>query len=85
MRSMSLENVAGALQRPKGTWLNSYNWLLLVRKAVFSLSCSWMGTCQYPFFKSRVVNQRAPCRASRRSLMRGMGVSVLDGGRVELP
>ena len=40
MRSMSLEKVAGALQRPKGTCLNSNNWPLLVRKAVFSLSRS---------------------------------------------
>ena len=68
---MSLENVAGALQRPKGTWLNSNNWPLLVRKAVFSLSRSWVGTCQYPLFRSRVENQRAPCRVSRSS-MRGM-------------
>ena len=63
----------GALQRPKGTWLNSNNWPLLVRKAVFSLSRSWIGICQYPLLKSRVENQRAPCSASRRSSMRGMG------------
>ena len=44
--------MAGALQRPKGTWLNSNNWPLLVRKAVFSLSCSWIGTCQYPLLRS---------------------------------
>ena len=36
-----------------------------------------MGTCQYPLFKSRVVNQRAPCSSSRRSSMRGMGWASL--------
>ena len=72
-RSMSLENVAGALQRPNGTWLNSNNWLLLVWKAVFSLSHSWIGTCRYPLLRSRVESQRSHCRASRRLSMRGMG------------
>ena len=42
-RSMSLEKVAGELQRPKRSWLTSNNWTLLVQKAVFSLSCSWIG------------------------------------------
>ena len=70
---MRWEKVAGALQKPKGTWLNSKSWPLLVQKAVFSLSRSWIGTCQYPLLRSRVENQRAPCRASRRSSMRGMG------------
>ena len=70
---MRREKVAGALQRPKGTWLNSNSWPLLVRNAVFSLSRSWIGTCQYPLLRSRVENQRAPWRASRRSSMRGMG------------
>ena len=54
MRSMSLEKVAGALQRPKGTWLSSSNLPLLVQKAVFSLSRSWIGTCQYSLLRSRV-------------------------------
>ena len=36
-----------------------------------------MGTCQYPLFRSRVENQRAPCRTSRRSSMRGMGWASL--------
>ena len=34
------EGGGGALQSPKGTWLNSKSCPLLVRKAVFSLSCS---------------------------------------------
>ena len=64
---MRQEKVAGALQRPKGTWLNSKSWPLLVQKAVFSLSR------QYSLLRSRVENQQAPCRASRRPSMRGMG------------
>ena len=63
----------GALQRPNGTWLNSYSCPLLVRNAVFSLSRSMIGTCQYPLFRSRVENQRAPCNASRRSSIQGRG------------
>ena len=70
---MRREKVAGALQRPKRTWLNSNSWPLLVRKAVFSLSRSWIGTCQYLLLRSRVENQRAPYSESRRSSMRGMG------------
>ena len=61
------------LQSPKGTWLNSNSWPLLVRDAVFSLSRSLIGTCQYPLLRSRVENQRAPCSASRKSSMLGMG------------
>ena len=72
---MSLEKVAGALQRPKGTWLNSNNWPLLVQKAIFSFSRSWIGTCQYPLLRSRVEDQQAPCSVSRRSSKRGMGCS----------
>ena len=64
---------AGALQRPKGTWLNSNSWPLLVRNAVIFLSRSWIGTFQYPLLRSRVENQRAPCSAPRRSSMRGLG------------
>ena len=41
---MRREKVAGALQRPNGTWLNSYSCPLLVRNAVFALSLSVMGT-----------------------------------------
>ena len=74
---MRRENLAGALLRPKGTWLNSKSWPQLVRKAVFSLSHSWIGTCQYPLLRSRVENQRAPCRMSRRSSMWGMGCASL--------
>ena len=74
---MRREKVAGALQRPKGTWLNSKSWPLLVQKAVFSLSRSWIGTCQYPLLRSRVENQRAPCKASRRSSMRERGCASL--------
>ena len=45
---MRREKVAGAVQRPKGTWLNSYSCPPLVRNAFFALSLSVMGTCQYP-------------------------------------
>ena len=68
---MRWEKVVGALQRPNRTWLNSYSCPLLVRNAVFSLSLSMIGTCQYPLFKSKVENQRAPCNVSRRSSIRG--------------
>ena len=44
-RSMRREKVAGALQRPNGTWLNSYSCPLLIQNAVFSLSRSMIGTC----------------------------------------
>ena len=44
-----------------------------MRKAIFSLSHSWIGTCQYPLLRSRVESQWAPWSASRRSSMRGMG------------
>ena len=74
---MRREKVAGALQRPNGTWLNSYSCPLLVRNAVFSLSRSMIGTCQYPLFKSKVENQRAPYNASRRSSIRGRGCASL--------
>ena len=49
----------------------------LVRNAVFSLSRSMIGICQYPVFRSRVENQRAPCNASRRSSIRGRGCASL--------
>ena len=74
---MKREKVAGALQRPNGTWLNSYSCPLLVRNAVFSLSRSMIGTCQYPLFKYRVENQRAPFNASRRSSIRDRGCASL--------
>ena len=74
---MRREKVAGALQRPKGTWLNSKSWPPLVQKAVFSLSRSWIGTCQYPLLRSRLENQRAPCKASRMSSMQGRGCASL--------
>ena len=74
---MRREKVAGMLQRPKGAWLNSKSWPPLVRKAIFSLSRSWIGTCQYPLLRSRVENQRAPSKASRRSSMRGRGCASL--------
>ena len=45
--------------------------------AVFSLSHSMIWTCQYPLFKSKVENQRAPCNASRRSSVRGRGCASL--------
>ena len=77
MRSMRREKVAGALQRPKGTWLNSYSCPPLVRNAVFALSLSVMGTCQYPLLRSRVENHRAPWRASRRSSILGNGWASL--------
>ena len=74
---MRWEKVAGALQRPKGTWLNSNSCPLLVQNAVFSLSCSDIGTCQYPLFRSRVENHLAPWRASRRSSILGKGWASL--------
>ena len=52
MRSMRREKVAGALQRPNGTWLNSYSYPLPVRNVVFSSSRSMIGTCRYPLFRS---------------------------------
>ena len=41
---MRCEKVAGALHNPDSTWLNSYNWPLIVWNAVLCLSTSQMGT-----------------------------------------
>ena len=42
-------------------------------KSYVSLSRSWIGTCQYPLLRSRVENQRVPCKAS----MLGRGCASL--------
>ena len=70
---MRREKVAGALHRPKGTWLNSNSCPLLVQNALLALSCSVIGTCQYPLLRSKVENHLAPWRASRRSSIRSRG------------
>ena len=79
MRSMRWEKVAGALQRPKGTWLNSKSWPLLVRKAIFSMTRSGIGTCQYPLLRSRVDTD------VEEAVDAGKGMWVFDSGCVELP
>ena len=48
-------NVAGAFTSPNGMVLNSYR-PFFVLKAVFSLSSSLIGICQYPEARSNVVN-----------------------------
>ena len=73
--SINLAKVAGALQRPKGRTLNWYNCPPLVEKAVFSLSSSATGTCQYPDCKSSVEKNLLPSRASRESSILGKGVA----------
>ncbi|GBL73709.1 hypothetical protein AVEN_230698-1 [Araneus ventricosus] len=59
--SISLSNVAGALQSSKGITLNCQSSCPVV-KAVFSLSSYWISTCQYPLFKSNVENHWFPSK-----------------------
>lgn len=44
-----------------------------VANAVFSLSASCMGICQYPERRSRLEKYSAPCKQSKASSMRGIG------------
>ncbi|GBN82001.1 hypothetical protein AVEN_143988-1 [Araneus ventricosus] len=62
--SISLSNVPGALQNPEGITLNCQSPCPLV-KAVFSPSSGRISICQYPLFKSSVVNHCLPFKASR--------------------
>ena len=64
---------SGSVTEAEGELIKLKSWPPLVRNAVFSLSHSMIGTCQYPLLRSRVENQRAPCNASRRSSIRGRG------------
>ena len=81
---MRREKVAGALHRPKGTWLNSNSCPLLVRNAVLALSCSEIGTCQYPLLRSRVENPFSPMESIQEVINPGQRVSILHGSCIEL-
>ena len=69
-------NSAGALARPNGIRTNSYS-PVWVMNAVFLISSSCTGICQYPLFKSRVLKTLAPERLSNISWMRGKGWASL--------
>ena len=56
-----------------------------MRKAVFSLSRSWIGTCQYPLLRSRVENQRGPLECFEEVVDARNGMCVFHGRLVELP
>ena len=66
-------NVAPAFFNPKGMRLHSQKPRPLMENAVFCLSSSANGTCQYPLFKSSAENQRDPPSASNVSSIRGTG------------
>ena len=70
--SIILWNVAGALHSPNGITLNCHSPAGEI-KAVFSLSSSRNGICQYPHFRSNVEKCFAPSRAASKSSMRGRG------------
>ena len=70
--SISRSKVAGALHSPNGMTLNSYN-PSRVAKAVLFLSTGSSSTCQYPAFKSRVLNHLDPLSWLSDSSIRGRG------------
>ena len=71
-RSISRWKVAGLLVNPKGKRLHSKSPKGPTVKAVQALWLSSISTCQYPVFKSRVLNHCFPCNKSRVSSILGM-------------
>ena len=68
-----------SVAKSMGALLNSYSCPLLVRKAVFALSHSVMGTCQYPLLRSRVEKTSSPMESVEEVVYPGQRVSVFDG------
>ena len=71
---MRREKVAGELQRPKGTWLNSYSCPLLVRNTVFALSLS----------ETEGGKPSSPMESIEEVVYPGQWVSIFDGSCVRL-
>jgi len=69
---MRVQNVAGALVKPKGITKNS-NAPYLVTQVVFASSPSAMRTCQYPDRRSSFEKYFALPNWSNKSAMSGMG------------
>ena len=65
-------NVAGAFDRPKGIQ-RKWNRLYLVINAIFPLSSSAMGICQYPEFISKVLNHCISAKLLIHSSIKGSG------------
>ena len=62
---------SGALQRPKGILQHSKKPNGPTVNAVSGILASSNSTCQYPLFRSKVVNVQAPLRESKDSSIRG--------------
>ena len=70
-------NCEGALVTPNGITRNSYKPQRILN-AVFGMSCSQIGICQYPDFKSILLNTLAPPRRSNISSGNGKGIPIPD-------
>ena len=70
--SISLANVAGALQRLNGITFHS-NRPMWVENAVLGRSSGSMATCQYPLAKSIELKNWQPFKASKHSSICGSG------------
>ena len=57
---------------------------LLVRNAVLALSCSEIGTCQYPLLRSQSREPFSPMESIQEVVNPGQRVSILDGSYIEL-
>lgn len=69
--SIMRSNVAGGFLRPNGITLTCHKPPPRIEKAVLHQSFSAIGTCQYPDFKSRVLNHCNPFKASKVSSILG--------------